>query len=120
IIPVGVRSKNVRKTTDLRYQVPEATEDTYSGELATIKFRYKEPDGARSKEMVHTISTRSKSLEMCSQDTRFAASVALFGSLLRNSKFVEEGDYDLAYNLGRQSRGEDEEGYRAEYLQLVK
>ena len=120
IIPVGVRSKNVRKTTDLRYQVPEATEDTYSGELATIKFRYKEPDGARSKEMVHTISTRSKSLEMGSQDTRFAASVALFGMLLRDSKFVEEGDYDLAYSLGRQSRGEDEEGYRAEYLQLVK
>ena len=120
IIPVGVKSKKVRGVTDLKYQQREATERSYSSELATIKFRYKQPEGSRSKEMVHTISDRSRAMEMCSEDTRFASSVALFGMLLRSSKFVDEGDYSLVLQLAKGSKGEDEEGYRTEFVQLVK
>jgi Ca-activated chloride channel family protein len=120
IVPVGNRSKHVRKTTNLKYQSKEATLFSHSSELATINFRYKQPDGDKSLEIVHTIPARSRNIASCSEDTRFATSVALFGMLLRNSKFLNEGDYDMVLQLAKQSKGDDEEGYRSEFIQLVK
>lgn len=61
IIPVGVNSKYLRATSNLKYQTP-TTNDDYADELATIKFRYKKPDGHRSKEMTHTIPDQTTDL----------------------------------------------------------
>lgn len=116
-----VAKKDITRGVDeLKYQTKEKVAQVRSEELGTIKFRYKQPDGDKSKEMVRTVSNRRLSIEACSEDTRFASSVALFGMLLRESTFVKEGDEHMVTNLARDSKGEDSEGYRADFIKMVK
>ncbi len=55
IIPTGVKSYFFKEPTDLKYSQPKSSENNYNDELATIKFRYKKPDGDKSIEMVEII-----------------------------------------------------------------
>jgi Ca-activated chloride channel family protein len=57
--------------------------------------------------------------EQASADTKFAAAVAAFGMLLRNSPHKGSASYEAVLELGEEGRAEDREGYRAEFLQLV-
>ena len=57
--------------------------------------------------------------ESASQNFRFAASVAEFGLLLRDSKFKGTANYKDIITRAKVSKGADEEGYRAEYIRLV-
>ena len=50
---------------------------------------------------------------------RLAASVAQFGMLLRNSEFKSKASYTGVLNLARKAKGNDEEGYRSEFVRLV-
>ncbi|MCC6732912.1 MAG: DUF3520 domain-containing protein, partial [Candidatus Omnitrophica bacterium] len=49
----------------------------------------------------------------------FAASVATFGMVLRNSPFRGGATFDMALNLAQQGKGQDKEGYRSEFIQLI-
>jgi Ca-activated chloride channel family protein len=49
----------------------------------------------------------------------FAAAVAEFGMLLRRSEFKGRASWSQAVELGRDHRGRDEDGYRAEFVRLV-
>jgi Ca-activated chloride channel family protein len=122
IIPSGIRDKNVRPVNDLKYRTIEEVmeRDEFDNELATIKFRYKKPEGTKSTEMTHTIKNWTTSMESVNEDTRFAYSVALFGMILKNSKFKGDGTINDVLELAKNSKGEDEEGYRAEFIKLVK
>lgn len=120
IIPVGVDSRQIRDVNNLKYQSSENAVRYYNNELATIKFRYKQPDENKSKEMVHTIRDAKMNFNNATDDTRFATSVALFGMLLRDSKFLQEGDYNDVLRIAKGSKGADEEGYRAEFIRIVK
>jgi Ca-activated chloride channel family protein len=125
VIPVGIRDKNVRPVNDLKYRTIDEVEryefeDEFHQELATVKFRYKKPEGTRSTEMVHTIKDKTLAIENANEDTRFAYSVALFGMILKNSKFKGEGTIEDVLALAKNSKGEDEDGYRAEFVKLVK
>ncbi|HZK64625.1 MAG TPA: YfbK domain-containing protein, partial [Puia sp.] len=51
---------------------------------------------------------------------RFVSAVAQFGMLLRDSEFKQEASYDKARALARNALGDDKEGYRAEFLKLLK
>ncbi|HEY0677945.1 MAG TPA: YfbK domain-containing protein, partial [Chitinophagaceae bacterium] len=55
-----------------------------------------------------------------SSNFRFAAAVASFGMLLRNSEFRQQASYDQAWLLAKDALGNDEEGYRSEFLKLLK
>ncbi len=102
---------------DLKYQQSTATG---SNEFATIKFRYKRPNADKSKEMVHVINPNTKRIDLASDNVRFASSVAMFGMLLKDSKYKGVGTYDMALALARSAKGKDKEGYRAEYIKMVK
>jgi Ca-activated chloride channel homolog len=54
-----------------------------------------------------------------SDNFRFAASVAEFGMLLRHSEFKSAASYENVLQLARTARGDDEEGYRREFIELV-
>ena len=54
-----------------------------------------------------------------SANFRFAASVAQFGMLLCNSEFKSNSSFNGVLNLARNAKGNDEEGYRAEFIRLV-
>ena len=95
IIPVGVDSDFV--PSDLKYtKVKTDIESQYNEELATIKFRYKKPDGEKSIEMIKTIADQAISLEQSSRDFKFSSAVAWFGLKLRDSKYLSEKSTDAS------------------------
>lgn len=116
VIPTGIQSSYLENIPELKY-TQKSVQYSNSNELATVKFRYKEPEGEKSKEIVQTILNTCQPMSV---DFKFAASVALFGKLLKDSKFIQKGNYEMVQNLAEQGRGVDTEGYRAEFLRLVK
>jgi Ca-activated chloride channel family protein len=46
--------------------------------------------------------------------------VAQFGMLLRNSEFKQQASFDKAFMMAKGSLGRDNEGYRTEFLQLIR
>ncbi len=87
-----------------------------SGELMTVKLRYKEPTGDTSK--LISVPVRDRVGEL-TPNLGFAAAVVEFGMLLRKSEFMGQATWTTAQDLARQYRGEDSDGYRAEFLKLV-
>jgi Ca-activated chloride channel homolog len=118
IIPVGVDDKNLKKVDNLKYQQNNPTNNHQ--ELATIKLRYKKPDAQTSIELVKIISADNVNDYALSDNFRFSASVALFGMLLRESQYKGVGDYKMVLSLAERSKGSDTEGYRSEFVRLVK
>lgn len=119
IVPVGVRSNFVESVDPLKYQSP-AQANIPSSDLMTIKFRYKKPDGDKSLLIEHVVNNTNKSIAQTSDNFRFAASVAQFGMLLRNSEFRQDASFSNAWKLANGARAYDPEGYRAEFLKLLK
>jgi Ca-activated chloride channel family protein len=54
-----------------------------------------------------------------SANFQFVSAVAEFGMVLRNSKFKQKSSFDAAWLIAKNSLGNDGEGYRAEFLQLI-
>ena len=115
ILPVGVDSELVEKPIKLKYM--KKITEKYNDELFTVKFRYKKPSENRSIEIVHV--TKNK-IEKPSEDMEFASAVALFGMQLRKSKFYNESTFKDVLALARKGKGEDKDGYRSEFIRLVK
>ncbi|GAA3750912.1 VWA domain-containing protein [Flavobacterium ginsengisoli] len=120
IIPTGVKSDYLAEQPDnLKYTKTETNSNNYNGELATIKFRYKKPDGEKSIEMVQVIENKSVVLEKASDDMKFSSAVAWFGLKLRDSKLIADKSSDEIVKLAKQGNSNDEEGYKAEFIRLV-
>ncbi len=121
VIPVGVKSDFIDSVDKLKYQSEiKSLPTAASNELMTIKFRYKKPDEEKSKLIGHAIMDQRLSIANTSDNFRFAASVAQFGMLLRDSEFKQSSSFDNAWKLANDAMGEDEEGYRAEFLKLIR
>jgi len=120
IIPVGVESEFF-KIDELKYQktTPNPSASA-SNEIMTIKFRYKKPNEDVSKLIVHPLVDSNTPLEKTSTNFRWAASVAAFGMRLRESEYVRNFTYDEVVQLAQQAKGEDKEGYRTEFINMVK
>ncbi|RZJ33063.1 MAG: DUF3520 domain-containing protein, partial [Flavobacterium sp.] len=87
VIPTGVESEFFTDAPALKYTKNQPS-GSFSDELATIKFRYKKPDGDKSIEMVKVIGNAPVPPEKSSEDFKFSAAVAWFGLKLRDSKLV--------------------------------
>ena len=120
IVPPGVETPDRSSIDPLRYQEPEsrpaAERGADSDELMFVKLRYKRPDGDRSRLIEQAVRDR---VTDASADMRFAASVAAFGMLLRDSEHC--GDFTLrdVARLAKGAVGEDRRGYRSEFVHLV-
>ncbi|UCC79860.1 MAG: von Willebrand factor type A domain-containing protein [Candidatus Zixiibacteriota bacterium] len=120
IIPAGEEMK-LSDVDPLKYQRSQIVPDAYeSAELLTVKFRYKKPDGDKSKLITVPALDQNLKLSKTSDNFRFSAAVAEFGMLLRDSKHKGDSSYDRVIKLASGARGEDSEGYRAEFIKLVK
>jgi Ca-activated chloride channel homolog len=117
IIPVGVESE-FYKIDDLKYQKTKMEKVANSDELMTVKFRYKKPDEDVSKLIVHTLL--DKETDKTSENFRWSASVAAFGMLLRDSEYIKGFTYDDVLVMAQGAKGEDKEGYRIEFINMVK
>lgn len=116
VIPVGVQNEYLKNVSDLKYTNTETNND-FSDELLTVKFRYKKPEGKKSIEMVHI---QKDEINEPSKDLKFASAVALFGMQLRASSYYNNTNSKDVIALAKSGRGEDEYGYRAEFIRLVK
>lgn len=117
LVPVGGKEGSV---DPLKYQNPVPVVYNSSNELLTVKMRYKEPDSEKSKLLQKVLQPGAKSIENSPEDFRLAASVAQFGMLLRSSPYKGSSSYGSALLLANGAKGKDPEGYRAEYIQLLK
>mgnify|MGYP003630449817 CR=1 FL=1 len=116
IVEVGVATDYVKETHDLKY-TEVVSGDKFSDELLTVKFRYKKPDGNKSIELVHVQNSNTQEM---SKDFQFSAAVALFGQQLRKSAYNNKASLNDVIVLAENGRGVDKNGYRAEFIRLVK
>ena len=90
-----------------------------SKDLITLKLRYKQPGTSKSKLIEKEVKAIPSLLNSTSNNFRFSAAVAGFGMLLRNSEYKGNITWDKVTLLAKLARGEDELGYRGEFIRLV-
>ena len=121
IVPIGGDSDDDdgRPAVDpLKYHTrdrPRISRDRRSGDWFTAKFRYKTPQGLRSRLLERVVRSENRP----STDFRFATAVAAFGMVLRDSKYKGGLTYREVLSLARAARGRDDDGYRGEFVRLV-
>ena len=118
VVPEGVPVPREGGVDPLRYQ-PEDDSDPpsdFADELLHVRVRYKDPDGARSKLLAQPVADR---VGAPSADFRFAAAVAAFGMLLRDSRHAGDYTLDDVVSLAEGALGSDSRGYRGEFIRLV-
>ena len=121
IIPVGVRgASDVPGVDPLRYQVQERRVAGVRGELLTVKLRYQRPEGSASRLLEQAVRDDGRGERSMRDDFAFAAAVAEFGMLLRNSEFKGSSSVAHVLETARASRGEDRDGYRSEFVRMVR
>jgi Ca-activated chloride channel homolog len=118
IIPAGIESEFVRDVDPLKYKKSNATGT--DEEVATVKTRYKDPNGSVSREINLPVREQVTQMEKVPENVLFSSSVAMFGMLLRNSEFKGIATYQDVIRLAEKSRGKDKDGYRAEFIRLAK
>ena len=119
IVPAGI-DVDLPETDALKYQTPaKLSAAAKSGDLMTVKLRYKDPAGDVSKLIETTVTDSGLTLADVDEDFIFATAVASFGMLLRGSPHKGQWSYEAALELAQSGLGEDTHGYRAEFLELV-
>jgi len=117
VIPAGSDTE-VNTASDLKYQETKIKENAAgSGDLMTIKFRYKPIDSETS--ILIEKAVPNATLQNTGNNFKFSAAVAAFGMQLRESEYKGETDYDLILKLAKEGKGNDPFGYRAEFIQMV-
>lgn len=119
VIPAGIKSDFLKDVDPLKYQEVKAA-PTITKEILTVKFRYKQPDGNTSELIEHPVEDKSIAFTKTSDNFRFATAVAGFGMLLRNSEFKGAAGYAQVLKIAKEARGTDAEGYRSEFVKLVR
>src|SRR4051812_6164304 len=116
VVPVGAPAVAVAGDSLTYQQVTLKPGASRSNDLLTVRLRYKDPTGTRSRLLSTPVVDEG---ERGTPDLRFASAVAAFAMVLRNSEYRGSADYNLVLTLARESRGKDEEGYRQEFISMV-
>ncbi|MBI3297279.1 MAG: VWA domain-containing protein [Elusimicrobia bacterium] len=118
VVPAGVKA-DVPGVDPLKYQKTSPVVFAGGNELLTVKFRYKAPDGDKSRLVEKVLEDEDRPWSRASEDFRFAASVAGFGMLLRGSTAAGDLDYDKLERMAKGAVGKDADGYRKEFVGLI-
>jgi Ca-activated chloride channel family protein len=118
VVPVGVPAPG-GAVDPLKFQRPVAT--TPSGELFTVKLRYKRPGDDRSKQLEQSTITTATTVAAASPAFRLAAAVAAFAERLKNAPQGKDGlDFAAIYKLAAGVELPDPHGHRKELLELIR
>lgn len=130
VIPAGVEWKPESTVDELKYRKPAggplAGDESRpralpaSSELLTVKIRYKAPDGATSKLLGFPLTDKGAAFADASGDFKFAAAVAGFGMVLRDSPHKGAATLEAVRRWAEQGLTSDAGGYRGEFISLVK
>ena len=121
LVPADAKSDvAIPPVDDLRYQNKgNSSEHADSGELLTLKLRYKQPEGTKSTLIRFPVKDEGKKLADVDRDFRFAASVAAFGMLLRDSPYKGKASFANVKEIATGAVANDKSGYRTEFMQMV-
>ncbi|GAB3013082.1 VWA domain-containing protein [Niabella terrae] len=120
VIPTGIPAPELKNTDALKYQQERnTTPPSVSGELLTVKLRYKKPEGDKSYLLKQPLGGKPAGIQKASENIRLAAAVAQFGMLLRQSAYMGNSSYQDAITLLQTLKKDEPQGYRSELLQLV-
>ncbi|HTO04837.1 MAG TPA: YfbK domain-containing protein, partial [Opitutus sp.] len=89
-------------------------------ELLTLKVRYKEPGGTESKRLEFPLVDSGNRFVEASDDFKFAAAVAGFGMLLRDSPHRGLATFPAVRDWAEAGSANDVGGYRAEFVDLIR
>jgi Ca-activated chloride channel family protein len=122
LVPTGAEypSAGDRPLKYQRVSEKNLTDAAQSGELLTLRLRYKQPDGEQSQLLEFTVEDEGLRFGQSSPDFQFAASVAAFGMLLRGSKYAGSATLAAVEEYAVSGLGDDSKGYRAEFVDLVR
>jgi Ca-activated chloride channel family protein len=119
LVPANAADSTPR-VDPLKYQqATPTTPAARSGELATLKVRYKEPDQDKSISSEYVIRDAGKTFASAPADFKFAAAVAAFGMVLRESPHKGNATLGSALEWATSGKGADRYGYRQEFIGLV-
>ncbi|HEY2802184.1 MAG TPA: VWA domain-containing protein [Chthoniobacterales bacterium] len=126
VVPVGAEpnpAASIPAVDPLKYQHTPASAKTSgkgdSPELLTVKLRYKEPDDDTSKLLERSFVDDKAPFASAAPDLKFAAAVAEFGMILRDSEFKGDGTLGTVREWAQEGKGADANGYRIGFLELV-
>src|SRR6266545_3082524 len=123
VVPVGAASNpaaSVPPVDPLKYSASSATSTSSSDEMLTVKLRYKKPDGDKSELIERAVTDSNAAFERASPDFKFAAAVAEFGMILRDSEHKGNGTLGTVLEWAQEGKGTDANGYRAGFIDLVR
>lgn len=121
IVPAGTEVPGDGKVDELKYQGKAAPRPmAASGELLTVKVRYKAPDGKTSKLMSHAVVAQPDwDKRVTSEDFRWAVAIASMGMLLRDSAHRGNVSWKEVRAMAAGAMGKDMDGYRKQALELI-
>jgi Ca-activated chloride channel family protein len=128
VVPAGTEpnpAASVPPVDPLKYQpnpmsVATSLGKNASPELLTVKLRYKEPEDETSKLIERPFVDNGIQFANAAPDLKFAAAVAEFGMILRDSEFKGNGTLGAVAEWAEEGKGADTNGYRAGFLGLVR
>jgi Ca-activated chloride channel homolog len=131
IVPAGSGaadpSTSIPPVDPLKYQTPNsiaaaATQADPKGsqEMVTVKLRYKKPEGDTSELIERAFVDNGSRFENAAPDLKFAAAVAEFGMILRDSQFKGRGTVGAVIEWAQEGKGRDTAGYRAGFIELAR
>ncbi len=117
LVPPGEEA-NVPNIDPLKYQKPTQSTGA-SNESFTVKLRFKQPDGDKSRLLELGVADKGQPFADASADLKFAAAVAGFGMLLRDSPYKGSLTYGGVLEIAQPTLADDPSGYRKEFAAAV-
>ena len=120
IVPTGAALKT-GSVDPLRYQAQPVVDSKSDAEVATVKLRYKQPEGSESQLITSNVQSDAVvPFANSSEDFRFTAAVAAFGLRLANSEHISDFSYRQIESVAVNALGTDPGGHRSEFTELVR
>ncbi len=120
LVPAG-SEEETPSVDPLKYQSDRPLiQEGSNNEYLTVKIRYKKPGEDKSLLLDIPFGKNVVAFGKASENLRFSASVAAFGMILRDSGYKGNASLESVIETASDSKGADEEGYRGEFIRLVK
>jgi Ca-activated chloride channel family protein len=124
VVPAPAPAERPPASEPLRYQLPPLplprVDPSVLRELLTVRIRYKEPQTETGRQVEFPFTDEGGIFADASGDFKFAAAVAGFGLILRDSPHKGQATFEQVLSWAEAGLGDDKEGHRAEFVELVK
>jgi len=124
VVPAGAGAidpaASVPPVDPLKYGTNRTETTNGSAEMVTVKLRHKKPDGDVSELTERSFTDNGSKFENAAPDLKFAAAVAEFGMLLRDSQFKGKGSFGAVIEWAQEGKGRDAAGYRAGFIEMAR